>query len=83
MVNKLEAAPEEPISKGKCCHYWIIESPKGPTSRGVCQFCGAEKEFDSYGPDSPSRWERDVSNYVGLLGDRLPDLSPAEKQDNS
>ena len=28
-----------------CSHHWIIESPKGPTSRGVCKHCGAEKEF--------------------------------------
>ena len=26
-------------------HHWIIESPAGPTSHGVCKFCGAEKDF--------------------------------------
>jgi hypothetical protein len=82
MVNKLEAAPEGPIKKGNCSHYWIIESPKGPTSRGVCQFCGEERDFDSYGPDSPSRWERDLSNYVGLLGSSTSGDTPADNRDN-
>ncbi|GEM_PF-1800579 len=36
----------------QCNHYWIIESPKGPTSGGICKFCGARKEFDNWGPDS-------------------------------
>ncbi len=28
-----------------CPHHWKIESPTGPTSRGVCQRCGAQREF--------------------------------------
>ena len=28
-------------------HYWRIDSAKGPTSKGVCKYCGAEKEFDT------------------------------------
>jgi hypothetical protein len=35
-----------------CHHYWVIEMPKGPTSRGRCKFCGTEREFDNLGPDS-------------------------------
>lgn len=49
---------EKPVKIGKCCHYWIIETPDGPMCRGVCKFCGSEKEFDSFGPDSGSPWER-------------------------
>lgn len=81
MGNKLETPPEEPTCNGKCCHYWIIEAPEGPTSKGVCKFCGAEKEFDSFGPDSLSRWDRSPSKYVDPPV--LPDLAPAEKQDDS
>lgn len=81
MVKKLESAPEEPTCKGKCCHYWIIETPEGPTSKGMCQFCGAEKEFDSYGPDSWSQWERDRSTSTEFSG--LPDAAPASEQDDS
>jgi hypothetical protein len=48
MANKLEAAPEELNEQKKCIHYWIVESPNGPTSRGVCKFCGEEKEFANH-----------------------------------
>ena len=34
----------------KCAHNWIIESPEGPTSKGVCKFCGAESEFNNFVP---------------------------------
>ena len=26
-------------------HHWLIEAANGVTSPGVCQLCGAEKEF--------------------------------------
>lgn len=83
MGNKLEIAPEEPISEGKCCHYWIIETPNGPTSRGVCKFCGAVKEFDNFGPDSWSLWDRDTSTSAALLDAGLPDPAPAGERDDS
>jgi hypothetical protein len=36
-------------SEGDCCaHHWLIESPAGETSRGVCQFCGASRQFSNY-----------------------------------
>jgi hypothetical protein len=35
----------------KCRHHWIIESPHGPTSRGRCKLCGAEREFSNLAPD--------------------------------
>ncbi len=83
MVNRLETAPEEPTCKGKCCHYWIIEPADGPTSKGMCQFCGEEKEFDNCGPDLWSRWARDALTPAEFSGSGLPDVAPAEKQDDS
>ena len=47
-----------------CCHHWQIERASGrPTSPGVCQLCGAERQFqnsiesDRYGqhPDRITR----------------------------
>jgi len=64
MMNKLEAAPRNPAEKAKCRHYWIIESPNGPTSRGVCKYCGTVKEFSNYLP-YPA-WEENRS-MVGEL----------------
>ena len=83
MCNKLETAPEAPNGRGNCCHYWIIETPEGATSKGVCQFCGAEKEFDSFGPDSWSQWDRDTSTHAKFSGSGLPDAAPASEQDDS
>ncbi|MBA7611276.1 hypothetical protein ES703_18496 [subsurface metagenome] len=82
MVNNIRTVPEESTSKGKCCHYWIVESPDGPTSRGVCKFCGAEKEFDNYGPDSWSQWDRDTSTSAEFSRPGLPDLAHVGEQDN-
>jgi hypothetical protein len=38
--------PEEAVKDDSGCrHHWLIESPHGPTSLGVCKLCGARKEF--------------------------------------
>ncbi len=29
----------------QCAHHWIIETPDGPVSKGVCRLCGEEREF--------------------------------------
>ena len=42
---------EASAPKQKCCHYWIVGITAGPASRGVCKFCGAQKEFKNYLPD--------------------------------
>ena len=42
-----EEANTSPVEV-KCKHHWIIDSPRGPTSKGVCKFCGAQNEFDNY-----------------------------------
>jgi hypothetical protein len=28
-----------------CCHHWVIESPDGPTSSGICRDCGEMRDF--------------------------------------
>ena len=33
---------------GSCRHYWIIESPRGPVSSGLCRDCGEGREFKNY-----------------------------------
>lgn len=76
--HKVEAAPEEPVARDKCRHYWIIESPNGPTSRGVCKLCGAEKEFQNSFPES--FWERDRSLCFAPSG--LSDIEPDKERDD-
>ncbi len=29
----------------ECTHFWVIESPRGRTSLGVCKYCGKTKNF--------------------------------------
>ena len=28
-----------------CVHHWVIESPNGPLSQGVCKLCGLGAQF--------------------------------------
>lgn len=42
-----ENLTETVVGGTQCPHYWIIEPPKGPTSKGVCKLCGASKEFNN------------------------------------
>ena len=45
MGNKVKSLLRKPKIKAHCCHYWLIESPGGHISRGICKYCGAEREF--------------------------------------
>ena len=80
MRHKVEPAPEEPVARGKCRHYWIIESPNGPTSRGMCKLCGAEKEFQNFLPYP--LWEGNLSTLFDT--DSIEDIKiDAEEVDDS
>jgi hypothetical protein len=39
------------VAKGACHHYWIIEVANGPTSKGVCKYCGETRDFFNSIPD--------------------------------
>lgn len=41
-----------------CRHHWLIEVPNGPTSRGVCKRCGAERVFRNSSEDYI--WDHDA-----------------------
>lgn len=53
----------------QCLHYWVIDSPNGQISSGVCKICGVTKEFDNWGPDSVKYG--DISD---ALAPSIPDL---------
>ena len=53
-----------------CQHHWVIERPAGPTSRGVCRHCAAEREFENY--IEGSSWRYDVSLEQLAGGSRIP-----------
>ena len=46
MVESLRDAGAEHVDG--CTHHWRIASPSGETSTGVCQVCGASREFQNY-----------------------------------
>ena len=31
-----------------CRHHWVIQPATGPVSQGVCQACGAVRDFQNY-----------------------------------
>jgi hypothetical protein len=34
-----------------CRHYWEIEIANGPTSKGVCKYCGEKRSFFNVMPE--------------------------------
>ena len=48
-VIRASAMSEPEIQNVSICqHHWVIDSPNGPTSKGVCCACGQEREFQNY-----------------------------------
>ena len=50
-----DSALAEPVVQERpaCQHHWVIDSPAGPTSRGVCRRCGEERDFQNYVEATP------------------------------
>ncbi len=46
-------------AESQCRHTWMIESPNGPMSQGVCTRCGERGEFRNSIPISG--WDRSGS----------------------
>lgn len=63
-VETIEA-PAETVEGPVCAHRWVIETPNGEMSHGVCKTCGAEKDFPNAAEDG--LWEREVpqSRWTG------------------
>lgn len=58
-----------------CPHHWTIAPPNGPTSRGVCALCGAEREFRNSFVESHD-WSN-VVTFPRAMWDA--DLQPVEE----
>ena len=41
----LDKVVEKPVHKAVCQHFWLIDPVLGPTSQGVCKYCGQKKTF--------------------------------------
>ena len=47
MVTQMMEKVRENKVATPCVHHWLIETPDGPVSKGVCKYCRAEKYFDN------------------------------------
>ncbi len=48
MVGDQAVLNTDPSEEESCAHHWLIESPDGETSRGVCRICGSSRRFANY-----------------------------------
>jgi len=51
-VPVAEAPAVEAPAVPQCRHHWLIETPHGPTSWGICKHCGERREFSNASPDA-------------------------------
>ncbi len=59
MVRRANNVAERPKAAAECRHHWVIDSATGPTSKGICKYCGSEREFLNW--CESFFWEDDVS----------------------
>ncbi len=43
----------------QCPHHWLIETATGPRSKGKCQLCGEEREFNNSVGFMVTNWNSD------------------------
>jgi hypothetical protein len=48
MVGDQAILKTDPSEEESCAHHWLIESPDGETSQGVCRICGSSRHFANY-----------------------------------
>ena len=71
-----EVVEREAEQNSQCLHHWLIESPGGPTSKGVCRVCGAEREFKNY--LEGARWEEDDDKGHDLVTAKIAPSLPTD-----
>ena len=58
-----EGSRRNSIIDTQCAHHWIIETSKGPVSKGRCKLCGEEKKFNNSTEDSVTGWISQLQRY--------------------
>ncbi len=51
------------MTTAQCAHHWIIETPNGPISKGKCQLCGEEREFNNSIDFQGAAWTSQPRRY--------------------
>jgi len=65
----------------QCAHHWVIDGAGGPTSKGMCRLCGAERDFKNY--LEGARWDNDATQDSGAIAAgiaRSKHPSPSENE---
>ena len=53
-VNAKQADQDELVAleanqeRSGCQHHWVLDTPKGPVSKGACRSCGEERDFPTH-----------------------------------
>ncbi len=81
MVSKtaavLEKIEKRKATIGTCRHHWIIESAVGPTSEGICKYCGEKRTFLNIVEDTESK--EDVNRFFDKVNS--PDGSEPDDEE--
>jgi hypothetical protein len=77
-----EAEATQVRTPASCVHHWLIETPNGRESHGVCKRCGANKAFTN--STEQVMWEQSNSlrNEVGrtaFRSSKIDDVSLADE----
>jgi hypothetical protein len=78
MVGKRATICREPVAQQECRHYWILQIPAGPASKGVCKLCGAQKEFKNYIQDCLLVNDEEFQEWIGRQRDGREERKPEE-----
>ncbi len=62
-MENIETITVQEAETHECRHHWVIETPHGAMSSGLCKFCGARKEFFNSSPGA--MWEDDARPGAG------------------
>ena len=57
-----------------CTHFWVFETPDGPTSKGKCKYCGLETEARNSITVKDSRHINLDSNRQRVRDNRVEDI---------
>ena len=66
-VERSTVIEDETVTRSECTHHWLIESPKGSTSIGICKLCRAIREFSNSFETALSRAKRQLTIGIGKL----------------
>ena len=73
-------AGSEVLEAPPCRHQWLIDSPAGPSSKGMCRLCGEERDFQNY--IEGSSWGYDISLEQLAGGSRIPTKAATRDEKN-